>query len=42
MEGNYADLVYEEYMELAIVLREIIKALETGEDYGAATDQSVS
>jgi excisionase family DNA binding protein len=42
MEGNYADLVYEEYMELAIVLREIIEALETGEDYGAATDQSVS
>ena len=42
MEGSYADLVYEEYMDLAIVLREIVEALETGEDYGAATDQSVS
>jgi excisionase family DNA binding protein len=28
MEGNYSSLVYEEYMELALVLREIIEALE--------------
>ena len=29
MEGNYASLVYDEYRELALVLREIIEALET-------------
>jgi excisionase family DNA binding protein len=28
MEGNYAALVYEEYRELAVVLRKILKALE--------------
>jgi hypothetical protein len=28
MEGNYASLVYDEYGELADVLREIIEALE--------------
>ena len=42
MEGNYADLVYDEYRDLAIVLRKIIEALEGGEDDHAATDQSVS
>ena len=30
MEGNYASLVYDEYRELAYVLREIIAALEPG------------
>lgn len=42
MEGNYADLVYDEYRDLAIVLRKIIEALEGGEDDDAATDPSVS
>ena len=42
MEGNYASLVYEEYMELAIVLREIVEALEAGKGDDAATDESVS
>lgn len=42
MEGNYASLVYEEYMELAIVLREIVEALEAGKGDDPATDQSVS
>ena len=42
MEGNYADLVYDEYRELAIVLREIIEALEDGQEGAGATEQSVS
>jgi excisionase family DNA binding protein len=42
MEGNWAALVYDEYMELGIVLRTIIEALEAGNDDGAATEQSVS
>jgi excisionase family DNA binding protein len=42
MEGNYASLVYDEYMELAIVLREIVEALEARKHDDAGTDQSVS
>ncbi len=53
MEGNYASLVYDEYRELASVLREIIEVLEpsavrshTGEsgsdDAGEGAQQSVS
>ena len=53
MEGNYASLVYDEYRELASVLREIIEALETsaagsptgdsgGGDAGEGAQQSVS
>ena len=53
MEGNYASLVYDEYRELASVLREIIEALEAsaarsptgdsgGGDVGEGAQQSVS
>jgi excisionase family DNA binding protein len=42
MEGNYADLVYDEYRELAIVLREIVEALEADNGDDAATEPSVS
>ncbi len=41
MEGNVASFVYDEYMELGIVLRKIVAALEAGDD-DAAADQSVS
>ena len=47
MEGNYASLVYDEYRELAVVLREIIEALEAsgsstvaGEPGGEGTAES--
>jgi excisionase family DNA binding protein len=53
MEGNYASLVYDEYRELASVLREIIDALDAsaaggptgdpgGGDAGESAQQSVS
>jgi excisionase family DNA binding protein len=42
MEGNYADLVYHEYRELASVLRKIIEALEPSDGDDGATHQSVS
>ncbi len=38
MEGNYASLVYEEYMELALVLGEIIRALEPNGSSTAGSD----